>query len=179
MDVMMTHVKSGNTFFVNSSLDKDNISKVNTALDHLPIPNNMPVVKPVKTTVYACLERSSTPYWVRVYAICGFFTIRRIVNMKGNQLTVKAIDKGYEFETTSADLHELEETIRAIPALVSLCFVYHCRLVSAFWLVSKYLLRVTGVLRAVIVLMILLMISVMHVWSFVIQPIVSLFSYIV
>lgn len=38
--------------------------------------------------------------------------------MKGNALTVKAIDKGYDFETTSANLRELDDTIRSVPALV-------------------------------------------------------------
>lgn len=63
MDVLMTYVKTGNTFFVNSSLDKANVTKVNTALNALPVHNYLPVVKPVKTTVYACLDHSA---WVRV-----------------------------------------------------------------------------------------------------------------
>lgn len=63
MDVLITYVKTGNTFFVNSSLDKANVTKVNNALESLPIPNNMPVVKPDKAVVYGCLESSS---WVRV-----------------------------------------------------------------------------------------------------------------
>ena len=63
MDVLITYVKTGNTFFVNSSLDKANVTKVNNALEALPIPNNMPVVKPDKSIVYGCLESSN---WVRV-----------------------------------------------------------------------------------------------------------------
>ena len=63
MDVLITYVKTGNTFFVNSSLDKANVTKVNNALESLPIPNNMPVVKPDKSIVYGCLESSN---WVRV-----------------------------------------------------------------------------------------------------------------
>ena len=31
---------------------------------------------------------------------------------------MKAIDKGYEFETTAANLRELDEDLQAIPALV-------------------------------------------------------------
>lgn len=38
--------------------------------------------------------------------------------MKGNNLTVRAIDKGIEFTTTSSQLHELDKDIAAIPALV-------------------------------------------------------------
>lgn len=124
--MLITYVKSGNTFFGNSSLDKANVSKVNNAMDKLPIPNNMPVVKPVKTTVYGCIDRtSSSPCWIRAYDLSVDVIPSRILNIKGSAVTVKAIDRGYEFETTTANLRELDEDIRAIPALVVFVEVFH------------------------------------------------------
>lgn len=55
---------------------------------------------------------------VRMSFLC-FINHSRIINMKGSTLTVRAIDKGYEFDTTAANLHELDDMIKAIPALVS------------------------------------------------------------
>lgn len=65
------------------------------------------------------------PVWITllgyVCKFCAYYVDhRRILNIKGNSLTVKAIDKGYDFETTSANLRELDDVIRSVPALVKL-----------------------------------------------------------
>ena len=71
--MLITDIQSGNTFFVNSSLDQKNVSRVNSYMDSLPLPNNLPVLNPAVKQIYGCIDRAGDPIWVRVYFVIQLY----------------------------------------------------------------------------------------------------------